>query len=468
MPFYQTTRRVMCVAVALCFCLCSVHAQQPKPQIRNVLFIVSDDLRADALGCYGNSICMTPNIDKLADTGIVFDRAYCQGTWCLPSRTSFMFSRYKGQAGVNVAQYFKQHGYYSARVGKIFHMRVPGDIIDGTDGRDVPESWTQRFNSQGNEAHTAGDYACLNLNIFTDKLEGRQSTGMPHRAYVTVKYEGDGSDQPDHKTATKTIELLREHRDKPFFIATGFVRPHYPMVAPTQYFEPYPWQKMQMPKQVENDLADIPKMGYGQSRSSTNGLEKYPDNQKRMWAGYLATVTFMDEQVGRILDELDRLGLRENTVVIFTSDHGYNLGDHTFWQKVDLHEPVIRVPLVIAAPGYKPGRSRSIVELIDLYPTLTQLAGLPPAEGVQGNSLVPILEDPKASVNEGALAYTGKGYAWRTEGWAYMRYRDGSEELYDMKADPGQITNLAKDAKYAGHLERMRAGLEARLKEAGL
>ncbi|MGY8690680.1 MAG: sulfatase-like hydrolase/transferase, partial [Verrucomicrobiales bacterium] len=209
-----------------------------------MLFIVSDDLRANTLGCYGDAICQTPNIDKLASQGMVFDRAYCQGTVCGPSRASFMTSRYQGKGKKTLGQHFKENGFYSARVGKIFHMRVPGDIIAGTDGDDIEACWTERFNSQGNEAHTPGDYACLNLNIFTRELEGRQSTKMPHRMFVSVKYEGDGSDQPDHKTATKTIDLLQKHKAKPFFIAAGFVRPHYPMVAPHRYFEPYPWKDM--------------------------------------------------------------------------------------------------------------------------------------------------------------------------------------------------------------------------------
>ena len=217
-----------------------------------------------------------------------------------------MFSKYKGVGKTNLGQHFKQNGWYSARVGKIYHMRVPGDILAGTNGKDVASSWTERFNSQGREAHTPGDYACLNLNIFTDKLENRQSTQMPHRMFVSVKYQGDGSDQPDHKSATKAIELLRGHKDQPFFLAVGMGRPHYPMVAPLQYFDPYRWQDMVMPRTVKNDLADIPRLGLAGTISTTNPIGKYPDNQKRMWAAYYAAVTFMDEQVGSLLAELDR------------------------------------------------------------------------------------------------------------------------------------------------------------------
>lgn len=444
-------------------CIFLSHAQA-ESEIRNVLFLISDDLRANTLGCYGNQVCQTPNIDKLASKGMVFDRAYCQGTVCAPSRLSLMYSRYQGKGSKTLGQHFQDHGRYSARVGKIFHMRVPGDIIAGTDGVDVPECWTERFNSQGNEAHTPGDYACLNLNIFTTELEGRESTKMPNRMFVSVKYEGDGSDQPDHKTATKTIDLLEKHKDKPFFIAAGFVRPHYPMVAPHQYFEPYRWQDMTVPKQLENDLADIPEQGIPRSTSEANGIAKFPDNQKRMWAAYYASVTFMDEQVGRVLNALDRLGLRDNTAIVFTSDHGYHLGDHSFWLKGDVHEQVTRVPLIIDAPGYQPGRSQSITELVDIYPTLANLTGTTPPGDLQGTSLAPILKDGNIKVKEGAISFA-KGHGWRTRNWAYMRYPDGSEELYDMKGDPDQFTNLAKMQDHAERLAKMRQGLDERLKQ---
>ncbi len=459
---------VVFITVGFCFTPSSTVSEEPVvAPIKNVLFIISDDLRANTLGCYGDKMCKTPNIDRLANEGMLFDRAYCQGTACAPSRTSFMFSRYKGKGQLTLGEHFKENGFYSARVGKVFHMLVPGDIIKGSNGQDIAESWTERFNSQGNEAHTPGDYACLNLNIFTNELEGRQSTRMPHRMFVSVQYDGDGSDQPDHKTATKTIELLQKHGDKPFFIAAGFVRPHYPMVAPKQYFESYPWEEMILPEQRLGDLVDIPEMGLARSRSSINGIGNFPDNQKRMWTAYYAAVTFMDQQVGRILDELDRLGLRENTAVVFTSDHGYHLGDHTFWQKANVHEQVTRVPLIMSVPGYQPGRSESIVELVDIYPTLSELTALQPPDGVEGVSLSPIFKDPKSTVKEGALSFA-KGHSWRTKDWAYMRYNDGSEELYDMRADDGQFTNLAGDPQHTRTQQQMAEGHDARLKNAGL
>ncbi|MGB1931305.1 MAG: sulfatase-like hydrolase/transferase, partial [Mariniblastus sp.] len=236
---------------ALILALITVHAsiglaenQGTKPQIKNVVLIVSDDLKASVLGCYGDLVCQTPHIDALARSGTVFQRAYCQGTWCAPSRQSFMHSRYQNGGEINLGANFQNQGFYSARVGKIYHMRVPGDIIAGTNGLDIKSTWTERYNSTGQEAHTPGDYACLNLNIFTDELANRQSTKMPHRPYVTVVIDGDGADQPDAKSAAKAIEIINEKSasDTPFFLAVGLVRPHYPMVAPKKYFDLYPWQ----------------------------------------------------------------------------------------------------------------------------------------------------------------------------------------------------------------------------------
>ena len=458
-------RHMRLIFSTLMFCAVLGVPAAEKPAIRNVLFLISDDLKASTLGCYGDKVVKTPNIDRLAREGVVFERAYCQGTWCAPSRRSFMFSRYESGGTVNMGQHFRENGMYSARVGKIYHMRVPGDIIDGTDGQDVASSWTEKFNSSGREAHTPGDYACLNLNIFTTELEGRQSTRMPHREFVTVSYEGDGSDQPDWKTATKTIDLLRKHKDKPFFLAAGFVRPHYPMVAPKRYFDLYPWQKIRLPEVPEGDVDDIPAMGLASNRNDREPIGKLPDNQKRMWAGYYATITFMDEQVGRVLDELERLGLLDSTAIVFTSDHGYHLGEHTFWEKANLHEEVLRVPLIISVPGMKPGKTKSLVELVDLYPTLSELLGLSVPEEVQGSSLVKVLRDKSASVRSAAFTVGRNGHALRTRDWAYARFADKSELLYDMRKDPKQFTNLALSSDHEKTTGRFRKQLDVKLKK---
>ncbi len=413
---------------------------------QNILLIVSDDLKADALGCYGNEIVKTPNLDRMADSGMLFEKAFCQGTICAPSRASFMRGRYHGKSEITWGEHFQNHGFTSARVGKIFHMRVPGDIIDGTDGKDVPECWTEKYNSSGLEAHTPGNYACLNLNKFTNELEGRESTRMANRMFVTVNYQGDGTDQPDWKTATKSIELLRRFKKQkqPFFLATGFIRPHYPHVAPVQYFRLYPFRKMNLPLVPPNDWNDMPTLAISRSNSANFGIDRYPDNQKRMWTGYLATVTYMDHQVGRILDELADLKLEKTTTVIFTSDHGYLLGEHHFWQKGNLREEVTRIPLLIRAPSFQKGRTSSLVELVDLFPTACELTGLPLPESVQGMSLVPILENHEKEIKKTVLSFVSQGTSLRTQNWSYMKYEDGMEEFYNMKTDPKQFTNLSK------------------------
>ncbi|MEM8734944.1 MAG: sulfatase, partial [Planctomycetota bacterium] len=410
--------------------------------IENVVLIVSDDLKASVLGCYGDPFCNTPNIDRIAERGMLFQRAYCQGVVCGPSRRSFMRSRYRDSAGSTLGEHFQSNGWYSARVGKIFHMRVPGDIIAGTNGDDVAACWSERHNAPGLEAHTPGEYACLNLNIFSTSLKNRESTKTKNRMFVTVRYEGDGSDQPDAKAANKAVELLRRHSSKPFLMCVGFVRPHYPMVAPHQYFEPYPWQSMPVPKSIPSDEDDIPPLGLAGTRNTKNPIGNYPDNQKRMWSGYYASVAFMDAQVGRVLDEIERLGIEDKTAIVFMSDHGYHLGEHGFWQKANLHEEVIRVPLIISAPGFRPGKSNSLVELVDVYPTVCELAGFAAPDTVQGRSLVPVLQSAEESIREHALSFD-KGTSLRTQDWHYIRYRDETEELYHLASDPNEFHNLA-------------------------
>jgi iduronate 2-sulfatase len=212
----------------------------------------------------------------------------------------------------------------------------------------------------------------LNSDIVTRKIEGRDAKG-PNRMWATVESDKeDGSGQADYMVATKAVELLRERKKegKPFFLGVGFVRPHFPMVQPKKFFELYPQEKMKIPPLIPGDLDDIPLAGRG---SDGKGLNETEEGRRRMWQAYYGSVSFMDEQLGRVLDELDRLGLRDSTAIMFTTDHGYHLGEHGFWQKANLHEEVVRVPLIVSVPGMKPGRTSSLVELVDLYPTWTDL-----------------------------------------------------------------------------------------------
>ena len=224
----------------------------------------------------------------------------------------------------------------------------------------------------------------------------------------------------------------------------------------------YPFKQIKLPFVPDNDWEDMPKAAISGSNSKHYGIHKFPENQKRMWAGYLATVTFMDEQVGRIIRALKELGLAQNTAVMFTSDHGYLLGEHHFWQKGNLREEVTRVPLIIKSPVNKPGISNSIVELVDLFPTACEMVGVQIPSSVQGSSLLPILKNPKKQVKNSALSFIPKGTSMRTEKWAYMKYKDGAEELYDMKNDPKQFKNLVLNNHYSPVLNRLRNQFKTR------
>lgn len=445
------------------------HAAESK--IKNVLFLISDDLKASTLGAYGDQVVQTPHIDALARQGMVFKRGYCQGTTCGPSRRSFMRSRYRDENGITMGQNFIDHGFYSARAGKIFHMKVPGDIIAGLDGQDVPACWNESFNSPGLEAHTAGLYSLHNHDIETTSLKNRASTAEHDRWFVSVVQEGDGSDQPDYKTASKTIELLRKHgqTEQPFFIAAGFVRPHYPNVAPKKYFDLYPPEDITLPETREGDLDDVPELGRTRITSFNDPIGKYPENQKKFWGSYYATITYMDDQVGRVMAELDRLGLRESTAVVFIGDHGYHLGEHFLWQKSNLHEDVTRIPFIISAPGFAPGESMSFTELADIYPTVSELVGVEVPDTVQGKSLVSLLKNPRAKVRDESFTVGNyQDFAIRGAKWAYMLYKDDTHELYDMKNDPEQFTNLANDPAHEKTVADQRKRLEARIAAAGL
>ena len=440
----------------------------------NVLFIISDDLTPTALGCYGNQICKTPNIDRLAAQGMRFTRAHCQAPYCGPSRASFMSGYYPHATGVQGynspraaigdratwPQHFKNAGYYSARVSKIFHMGVPGGIEQGADGADDPASWTERFNSQGPEWRASG---------IGETLEGNPDGKKPvmgGNTFVIVAAEGDDMVHSDGKTAAKACELIARHAKEPFFLAVGFVRPHVPFVAPKKYFEMYPWEQMTLPEKVPGDWDDIPKPGINY-KTSVN-MQMNITRQKKALAGYYAAVSFMDAQVGKVLDALEISGQADNTIVIFTSDHGYHLGEHDFWAKVSLHDESARVPLIVSVPGKQPGVSDSLVELLDLYPTTAKLCGLELPARLQGRDISPILDDQLAKVHDTVFSVAGASNALmlRDERWVFIQYGEdakGGIELYDMQSDPRQITNLAQSHDHISRVEEWKAKVAAKL-----
>jgi iduronate 2-sulfatase len=381
-----------------------------------------------------------------------------------------MFSQYPGvdhKGQPSIGEHFIENGYYSARCSKVFHMGIPGDIIMGRNGVDVAACWSERFNVKCPEAMTPGEYACLNLNEFKgkDDFTGRRSIGDPNRLYVAVKAASNGEDQPDYKTADVIVDLLKKHKDKPFFIAAGFVRPHDPCVAPSTNFDKFTLEECAPPKLFPNDWDDKPKASTGVHVISKDGLTGENINKMRM--AYFSSVAFMDAQVGKLLDTLDELGLRDNTAIFFISDNGYLLGEHGYWSKVCLYEESAKVPLIISAPGMKHGVCDSITELVDIYPTMCDLTGISIPEKTQGRSLMPILTGTASSVRDSAVSmrFPGKAYLLRTMDFAYTLNSDKSEELYDMKSDPQEIHNQIKNPEYKTAAEKMRTLLDERIKK---
>jgi len=467
---------ILVVLSGFSFLLVSRNSQADEPKKPyNVLFIISDDLTATALSCYGNKACETPNIDRIAARGTRFTRAYCQGTYCGPSRASFMSGYYPHATGVlgytnprpqigdraTWSEHFKNAGYYTARVSKIYHMGVPGGIEAGTDGADDAASWTERFNSPGPEWKAAGD---------GETLEGNPDGKKPvvgGNTFVVVEADGDDLVHSDGKTAAKAVELIHKHKDEPFWLGVGFVRPHVPFVAPRPYYEPFlPYDTNKLPPKFPGDWDDIPKPGINYKTSVNMKMDLR--RQKKAVGGYYASVAYMDAQVGKVLDAVEKAGILDNTIIIFTSDHGYHLGEHDFWAKVSLRDESAAVPLIISVPGKQPAVSQSLVELLDLYPTTAKLCGLDVPLRLQGHDISPVLDDNTHSVRKAAfsVAPMRKGFLLREHNWAYIQYGENAEngiELFDMRKDPQQFTNLADQAEYKETVSQFRQKLTAKL-----
>ena len=441
----------------------------------NILFIIADDLTTTAVSCYGKVEGTTPNIDRLAAESVRYTRVYCQYPVCGPSRASFLSGYYpsatttygyvSGRENIGPdrktwPQLFKENGYYTARVSKIYHMGVPGDIEKGSNGTDDVASWSERFNSQGPEWKAPGE---------GELVQGNPEGDLPIKGgNVMTIVKADGSDlvHSDGKTANKAVELIREHKEEPFFLAVGFVRPHVPFVAPKAYFGPYPFEAMELPQKMPGDWDDIPERGINYV-TTVNGKMTL-EQQKKALAAYYASVSYMDAQVGKVLNALKSEGLDDDTIVIFTSDHGFHLDEHDFWMKVSLHEESAKVPLLIKVPGKKPAVCHSFSELIDLYPTTAELVGLDYSEHLQGKSLVKTFDNPRYRVRDTAFSVSqgGRSFLLRTKQWAYIQYDEDAGsgiELFDMKKDPEQYTNLATMPEYGPVVENFKKRLRKKL-----
>jgi iduronate 2-sulfatase len=446
-------------------------AEQDK---MNVLFLIADDLNCD-LACYGHPRVKSPHIDALAARGVRFEHAYCQFPLCSPSRSSFLTGRrpnatqivtnprpgrfstdYTGTPHfrefipetVTLPQHFRNNGYFAARVGKLYHYGVPGQI--GTAGLDDKESWEYVVNPAGR-----------------DKAEEHLITTLIPNSYGgTLSWMAQGGtdlEQTDGLGATAAISLLESCQDKPFFLAVGFYRPHTPYVAPHKYFEPYPIETIEFPKLSSDDQSRTPAAAYASAKPEQ---EKMTDRQRReAIQAYWASISFMDAQVGRVVEALDRLKLADKTIVVMTSDHGYHMYDHGLWQKMSLFENSARVPLIISVPGAKGnGRAtRSMAELVDLYPTLADYCGLKAPDYLDGASQRAALDDPAKSVKPASYTQVRhgqmNGYSVRTQRFRYILWDGGAkgEQLFDMEADPAETRNLVGDPQYAAAAKELKA-----------
>lgn len=453
-------------------CAAFARAEDRKP---NVLLFLSDDLNT-ALSGFGHPQCKTPRLDELALRGVRFENMHCQYPVCGASRASLMTGLYPytngmlGNSGdlrknlpdvVTLSQLFRQNGYRAGRVSKIYHMGIPHEILAGTADHDDPPSWDETVNVKALEQNAPGVRT-----EWSPKDKGSQT-------FTGVESSTGDLEHADGMAAEAAIEFLKRNRGKPFFLGCGFVRPHVPLVAPSKYFDLYDREAMIAPSVPDGDLDDVPKIIREYKANSRYGVT--PQLHKGLLQAYYASVSYMDAQVGRVLDALDELGLTENTIVIFSSDHGYLLGEHNKFQKQHLFEESTRVPFILSVPWMSEthGEATSkLTELVDVYPTIAELAGLTPPGNLQGQSLVSLLENPSAENWSKELVFTisrSGGESIRTPDWRYAHWGFGEkgQELYDRKNDPGEFTNLAADPNYADQLAELKKRLEAKRIEAG-
>lgn len=463
----RACRIIIQIALFMVVAICSKPASG-EPQRLNVLFIAIDDLNT-RLHCYGHTHIRSPHIDGLASRGVRFDRAYCQYPSCGPSRASLLTGLRPETTGilsnktnfreqlpdaVTLPQLFRQNGYYTARVGKVFHQRVPLDI--GTSGPDDPKSWEQVVNPRGRDK----DEEDLLTNYTPDLL---LQDRMSYQAA-----EGTDNEQTDGKVATETIRLLNQNQDKPFFIAAGFYRPHIPYVAPKRYFDLYHLEKTPLPHLPGAYATTVPAAALASTKTWPN-FGTTERQARECILAYDACVSFVDAQVGRLLAALDELELTDSTIVVLWGDHGYHLGEHGLWRKNSLFEESARAPLIISSPGLRKGEHdcRRIVEFIDIFPTVTELAGLASPQNLEGKSLVPLLQNPATAWNRPAFTQVqfGKnqkafpGRSVRTDRWRYVEWDQGKQgcQLYDHSDDPAEMRNLAKDPKYASVVSHLKS-----------
>lgn len=426
--------------------LCAGTRAAERP---NVLLIMADDLR-DFGGAYTRDVVKMPNLDRLRARGTTFERAFVQYPVCNPSRASMMTGLRAEQTGivdnsahlreklpdiVTMPQLFKDAGWQSHAFGKLYHLGAGKDLEKKPIWADEGRSW-----------HSAQDFKATKLG--SKMLVGRNVTGGALAWCAWGAADGSDDDQPDGQIASATVAMIEKLGDKPWFIGCGFMKPHDPFIAPNKYFDLYPADTL-IHWRDPADLSPAPAQAIGFGAYATE-FAKFSDQEwSELFRAYCAATTFMDAQLGRVLDALDENKLWDNTIVIFVGDHGYHTGERGWFNKNTLFERSCRAPLVVAAPGMKGGQvTRSLVEFVDLYPTVAEHCGLKIPHASPGKSLKPILIDPSVSIKDAAFTLVTRskhhGRSVRTGRWRFTQWSDGDAELYDHDKDPEENFNVAK------------------------
>ncbi len=475
----KNLRFILCSLLFVLFS-CDKRNKTNENKKLNVLFLIADDLNCD-LGSYNHPQVISPFIDKLASNGVLFDNAHNQYPLCGPSRASLMTGMYSDQTKITqnnvllrttvpdvitMGQRFRQQGYRSVRIGKIYHYDNPSSI--GTSSADDIYTWDYTINPWGR-----------------DKEEEYKINTLRERQYGgTLSWlaaDGKDEEQTDGIVATEAIEQLEKFSKnrQNFFLAVGMYRPHVPFVAPKKYFDMYDRESMEIlySGSTAEYLNTLPEpaaksIRWGNRNQGILNLKSNNGLAKEIKEAYFATTTFMDAQVGRILKKLKQTGLDKNTIVVFTSDHGYHLSEHGHWQKQTLFENSTRIPLIFSGPGIEQGkRTNSPVEMIDIYPTIMELTGIDAPDHVIGKSLKPIFEDLNLSVRNSALTKWKNGYSIKTKRYRLTKWGEKGElgyELYDHKNDPSEMINLTNDSNYLQILDSLKQEINFRISDAKL
>ncbi len=469
----QCVRRAFLPVAFALLTVSAVPVDAEKPDVpkqpKNVLFLAVDDLN-DWIGCLGgHPQAKTPHIDRLAEKGVLFEQAYCAAPLCSPSRTAIMTGLRPSTTGIygnlawfrdipkykdweTIPQYFRKHGYTAVTGGKIYHQ-PHGKFSD-------PIAWDQQYSTRmgtpfppKNKRYQHGMYDKFSYNKILQRLVD----------WGPIEQSTEETD--DWKTADKAARFLQREHEKPFFLACGIYHPHLPWYVPQKYFDMYPLESIELPARKENDLDDIPPVGLRMAGPAFNIIKEHGQWKNAVQAR-LASCSFADACVGHVLDALKESPYRDNTIVVLWGDHGYHLGGKDHFAKCALWQKTSRTPLIVCAPGVSKPQSRCKrpVSLVDLYPTLIELCGLPKRDDLDGRSLAPLVRNPETRWPYPAIIthsprWLGTNHAIRSERYHYIHYSDGQEELYDMANDPNQWRNLADTAECLGVKAKLREWL---------